>query len=113
MKSRNPGYIGFCLIFVGKLLIGCLPCDIMSEFHQTRFLAKFTTLYLDFKSWYKESHSERGIPKKLDFKENLESKLGKMDPVGWRGHKLKESEKQKIESDNSDSENESPNLKII
>ena len=54
-----------------------------------------TTLYLDFKAWYKESHSERGIPKKLDFKENLESKLGKMDTVGWKGHKLKESEKQK------------------
>ena len=72
-----------------------------------------TTLYLDFKAWYKESHSERGIPKKLDFKENLESKLGKMDTVGWKGHKLKESEKQKIESDDSDSDNESPNLKVI
>ena len=72
-----------------------------------------TTLYLDFKFWYKESHSERGIPKKLDFKENLETKLGKMGAVGWRGHKLKNTEKQNIESDDSDSDINSPNLKIF
>ena len=36
-----------------------------------------------------------------------------MGSVGWRGHKLKNTEKQNIESDDSDSDINSPNLKII
>ena len=36
-----------------------------------------------------------------------------MGSVGWRGHKLKNSEKQTLDSDESDSENNSSNLKII
>lgn len=44
-----------------------------------------TTMYNDFKMWYKEAHTERKIPARAEFKENVEEKIGKMKSNGWRG----------------------------
>ena len=58
-----------------------------------------TTLYNDFKMWYKEAHTERKCPARSIFKENIEDKLGKMRSNGWRGIRFA------IDKNDSDTEN--------
>ncbi len=63
-----------------------------------------TTMYNDFKIWYKEAHTERKVPPRGEFKENIEEKIGKMKSNGWRGVRFGID---KMDSDSdSDSENE-------
>ena len=65
-----------------------------------------TTMYNDFKMWYKEAHTERKIPARGEFKENIEEKIGKMKSNGWRGVRFG-LEKNDTDSDSdSDCENQ-------
>ncbi len=43
-----------------------------------------TTMYNDFKMWAKEAHTERRMPPRCEFKDNIEEKIGKMRSNKWR-----------------------------
>ena len=43
-----------------------------------------TTMYADFKMWYREAHTDRKIPSKSEFKDGIEEKIGKMRSTGFR-----------------------------
>ena len=67
-----------------------------------------TTMYADFKMWYKEAHTERRMPVRCEFKDNVEEKIGKMRSNGWRGITFcvdKNKNRNKVEDSDSDSEN--------
>ena len=64
-----------------------------------------TTMYNDFKIWYKEAHTDRKIPQRPEFKENIEEKLGKMRAVGWICVRFAIMKNQQMsDSDSSDNE---------
>jgi P4 family phage/plasmid primase-like protien len=58
-----------------------------------------TTLYSEFKSWFKEAHTERKCPSRNEFKSNLEEKFGKMKSYGWQYMKIKCEEMEDSDSD--------------
>tara|TARA_B100000902_G_scaffold328749_1_gene324958 strand:- start:8472 stop:11114 length:2643 start_codon:yes stop_codon:yes gene_type:complete len=62
-----------------------------------------TTMYNDFKMWSKEAHTERRVPPRCEFKDNIEDKLGKMRNNRWKCVRFC---LDKNNSDNSDSESE-------
>lgn len=65
-----------------------------------------TTMYNDFKIWYKEAHTERKIPPRGEFKENIEEKIGKMKSNYWRCIRFM------MDKIDSDSDNESLNKNL-
>ena len=74
---------------------------------QKRDRINLTTLYSEFKSWFKEAHTERKCPSRNEFKSNREEKFGKMKSYGWQYMKIKCEE-----MDNSDSDSDT-NINIL
>lgn len=74
-----------------------------------------STMYNDFKMWYKEAHTERKIPPRSEFKENIEEKIGKMRSSGWKriifkGDKnIKETLSESSDDEDSESKNKNEN----
>ena len=62
-------------------------------------------LYADFRMWSKEAHTDRRIPPRLDFKENIEEKIGKIKNNKWKGVRFS------VDKNNSDSDSESDSEK--
>ena len=58
-----------------------------------------TTFYSEFKSWFKEAHTERKCPSRNEFKNNLEEKFGKMKAYGWQFMKIKVDNNNESDSD--------------
>ncbi len=66
-----------------------------------------TTMYADFKLWYKEAHTDRKIPSKSEFKDGIEEKLGKMRSTGFRNVRFSFDTKPEGEcNDDTDSDND-------
>ena len=62
-----------------------------------------TVLFSEFKSWFKEAHTERKCPSRNEFKNNLEEKFGKMKSFGWQYMKIKSEDL--CDSDSDDDNN--------
>ena len=41
-------------------------------------------MYNDFKIWFKEAHTERKVPTRSEFKDNIEEKIGKLKSNCWK-----------------------------
>lgn len=65
------------------------------------------TLYADFRMWSKEAHTDRRIPPRLEFKENIEEKIGKIKNNKWKGVIFS------IDKNNSDEDSDSDNEKNV
>jgi P4 family phage/plasmid primase-like protien len=69
-----------------------------------------TTMYNDFKMWAKEAHTERRMPPRCEFKDNIEEKIGKMRSNKWRSIRFC---LDKNNSDDTDSDSEDEKKQIL
>jgi putative DNA primase/helicase len=58
-----------------------------------------TNMYNDFKIWFKEAHTERKIPTRSEFKDNIEEKIGKLKSNCWKNVIFLQEKNNLIDSD--------------
>ncbi len=80
--------------------------------NDSKDVLKITNLFIEFKAWHKEAHSDKKCPSRSDLRYDFEDKFGNMNN-GWKCMKFKSGEEDSEYSSDGEEEEVKPKKKLI